>query len=76
MSATVLNGARIGTGSLVGAGALVTEGKQFEPGMLIVGSPAKAARALAEGDIERLKGSSQHYVHNGHRFRDGLRRID
>ena len=39
MGARVLNGAVIGANCLVGAGALVTEGKRFEPGMLIVGSP-------------------------------------
>src|SRR5688572_25203835 len=42
MGARVLNGAVIGERCLVGAGALVTESKTFEPGLLIVGSPARA----------------------------------
>ena len=45
MGARVLNGAVIGPNCLVGAGALVTEGKVFEAGMLIVGVPARIARA-------------------------------
>jgi carbonic anhydrase/acetyltransferase-like protein (isoleucine patch superfamily) len=44
MGARILNGAVIGENSLVGAGALVTEGKIFDPGMLIVGAPARARR--------------------------------
>ena len=45
MGARILNGAVLGPECLVGAGALITEGKQFESGMLIVGSPARAIRA-------------------------------
>ncbi|MBR3034973.1 MAG: gamma carbonic anhydrase family protein, partial [Firmicutes bacterium] len=39
MGAIVLNGAKIGKNCIVGAGALVTGGKEFEDGMLILGSP-------------------------------------
>ena len=53
MGARVLNGAVIGANCLVGAGALVTEGKCFEPGMLIVGAPARAVRPLTEAEIAR-----------------------
>ena len=51
MGARILNGAVIGANCLVGAGALVTEGKTFEAGLLIVGSPARAIRALTEQEI-------------------------
>ena len=51
MGARVLNGAVIGERCLVGAGALVTEGKIFEPQMLIVGMPARAIRALTEQEM-------------------------
>ena len=53
MGAIVLNGARIGSNCLVGAGALVTEGKEFPDNSLIVGSPAKAVRALDEAAVGR-----------------------
>jgi carbonic anhydrase/acetyltransferase-like protein (isoleucine patch superfamily) len=75
IGAVVLNGARIGRDSLVGAGALVTEGKEFPDGSLIVGSPAKAVRALTPEQIEGLRRSAAGYVRNAGRFRNGLRRI-
>ncbi len=62
MGARVLNGASIGTNCLVGAGALVTEGKTFEPRMLIVGSPARAFRALTESEVAALAVSAAHYA--------------
>lgn len=76
MGATLLNGAKIGPGCLVGANALVTEGKEFPPNTLILGSPAKAARALDPEAAARLRTSAEHYVANARRFAAGLRRID
>lgn len=76
MGATILNGARIGENSLVGANALVTEGKVFPDNALIVGSPARAIRALDAEAVARLTASAQHYVTVWQRFRTGLRRID
>lgn len=75
IGAIVLNGARIGRNSLVGAGALVTEGKEFPDGSLIIGSPARVARALDEKAIEALRRSAAHYVENGRRFGKGLARV-
>ncbi len=72
MGAILLNEARIGRNSLVGAGALVTEGKQFEDGKLILGSPAKAMRELTDEQIAGLRLSSEVYVANGRRFAQGL----
>ena len=62
MGARVLNGAVIGERCLVGAGALVTEGKIFEPQMLIVGSPARAIRALSDTEVAALALSAAHYA--------------
>jgi carbonic anhydrase/acetyltransferase-like protein (isoleucine patch superfamily) len=72
----ILNGARIGRNCLVGAGALVTEGKEFPDGVLIVGAPAKVVRELTPEQIERLKASAAHYVHQQQRHRTVLKRID
>ncbi|WP_192177551.1 gamma carbonic anhydrase family protein [Mesorhizobium amorphae] len=74
MGAIVLNGARVGRNSLVGAGALVTEGKEFPDNSLIVGSPAKVVRELDEAAIARFRGSAAHYVANGKRFKEGLKK--
>ena len=62
MGARILNGAFVGANCLVGAGALVTEGKTFEPGMLIVGSPARVSRALTEEELQMLGVGSLHYA--------------
>ncbi len=72
MGAIVLNGALIGRGCLIGAGALVTEGKTFPDHSLIVGSPAKAIRALDEDAVQRLRLAAAHYVENWRRFAKDL----
>jgi carbonic anhydrase/acetyltransferase-like protein (isoleucine patch superfamily) len=62
IGAIVMNRARIGARSIVGAGALVTEGREFPPEMLIMGSPAKPVRPLSAEEIARLDASAQHYA--------------
>jgi carbonic anhydrase/acetyltransferase-like protein (isoleucine patch superfamily) len=76
MGAIILNRAVIGAGCIVGAGALVTEGKVFEPGSLIVGSPARAVRTLDDTASAMLRVSAQSYVHKAGEFSAGLRRVD
>jgi carbonic anhydrase/acetyltransferase-like protein (isoleucine patch superfamily) len=76
IQAVVLNGARIGRESIVGACALVTEGKAFDDGMMILGSPAKAARALSSEQRAGLWGVAQRYVLRGQRYRDTLVRME
>ena len=72
MGAIVLNGAKIGRGCLVGAGAIATEGKNYPDHSLIVGAPARVARALGEKEIAILRVSAAHYVENWRRFAKGL----
>ncbi len=75
MGAIILNGARIGKGCLVGAGSLVTEGKEFPDGSMIMGSPAKAVRALSDEQRLGLLPVAQHYVDNAMRFKSGLKKL-
>ena len=75
MGATVLNHVKIGRNCLVGANALVTEGKEFPDGSMILGSPAKAVRALTPEQIEGLRQSAKNYVLNARRFKSGLRKL-
>ena len=49
MSATVLNHAVIGAGSLVAAGSVVLEGTIVPPNSLVAGVPAKVRRELTRG---------------------------
>lgn len=60
--ATILNGARIGTGSLIAAAALVTEGCVIPPRSLVMGVPGKVVRQVTEADLERIRHGCQHYV--------------
>ena len=75
MGARVLNGAVLGANCLVGAGALLTEGKRFEPGTLIVGSPARAVRALSEEQIALLALSAAHYADKAAYYAAALRSL-
>jgi carbonic anhydrase/acetyltransferase-like protein (isoleucine patch superfamily) len=76
MGARILNGAVIGSQCIVGAGALVTEGKVFEPRSLIVGSPARAIRTLADEQVAMLRLSAAHYAEKAVRYAESLRLLD
>lgn len=76
IQAVILNGATIGRHCLVGAGALVTEGKQFPDGSLIIGTPAKVARALTEAEIDGLRRSADSYVERSKAFRRDLQKVE
>jgi len=65
MGATILDGAVIGTQSIVGANALVTQGTVVPPGSMVLGSPGKVVRTLAQADREMLRSWAQKYVDNG-----------
>ena len=75
IQSVILNNAKIGRNCIVGAGSVVTEGKEFPDNSLIIGSPAKAVRTLDDATAARLRQSAEHYVHNGHRFAKGLKKI-
>ncbi len=60
--AVVLNGARIGRGSIVGAGALVPENFEVPPDTLVVGVPARFVRATTLADRQRAKQACENYV--------------
>lgn len=62
MGSIILNGAKIGKNSIIGAGSLVTQNKEFEEGVLIMGSPAKVVRKLTEAEIQSIEESAINYV--------------
>ncbi|MBA3024130.1 MAG: gamma carbonic anhydrase family protein [Gammaproteobacteria bacterium] len=47
---------------MVGAGSLISPGKTLQGGMLYMGRPAKAVRALTDEEIEYLRYSAEHYM--------------
>jgi carbonic anhydrase/acetyltransferase-like protein (isoleucine patch superfamily) len=76
IQAVVLNKAVIGRECLVGAQALVTEGKVFDDGQLLMGSPAKAVKAASTEQRAALAQSAQTYVARAQRYKSSLVRVD
>lgn len=62
MNATVLTGARIGTGSIVAANALVPEGREIPPRSLVVGTPGKVLREVTEAEYARIIMTAERYT--------------
>lgn len=62
MGSIILDDVVIPDRVMVGAGSLVSPGKALESGMLYLGRPAKAVRALTEGEIAYLRYSAEHYM--------------
>ncbi len=62
MGAIIMDNAKIGPRSLVGAQALVTEGSEFEEGVLIIGSPAKVKRKLTDNELSFLDKYADKYL--------------
>lgn len=65
MGAIVLDGAKVGRYCLIGAGALVTGTADIPDGMLVIGSPAKAVRALTEEEVAGLSVNVEEYIKIG-----------
>jgi gamma-carbonic anhydrase len=61
MGAILMDKSKISSDSIVAAGALVTEDKEFPPGVLIVGRPAKVARELTAEERAFLIRSAENY---------------
>jgi len=62
MGVVILNGARIGAGSIVAAGTLIPEQTIVEPGSLWMGSPGKFRRQLNEKDQETILRYANNYL--------------
>lgn len=63
MGAILLNNSEVGAGSIVGAGALVTQGKQFPPRSLLMGSPARFIREVSDEEYAHSLANALEYVH-------------
>ena len=62
MGSIIMDDAVIPDRVMIGAGSLVSPGKVLESGMLYVGRPVKAIRALTPEEIAYLKYSAEHYM--------------
>lgn len=62
MGSIIMDDAVIPERVMIGAGSLISPGKILESGMLYMGRPAKAVRALTEDEIAYLRYSAEHYI--------------
>lgn len=62
MSATILNGAVVGTGSIVAAGTLIPEGAVIPPRSLVMGSPGKVKRPIDDAGLAEIQMYADRYV--------------
>lgn len=70
MGSTLLNGCVIGDESIVGANSLVTQGKEFPPRSLIMGSPAKVVREVTDADLAPRAELRDRYARRSLRYAD------
>lgn len=70
MGAIVLNGARIGKGSVVAAGSVVTEGFKAPCDHLIMGVPAKVIRKLTDQEKRKNIYWAKKYVKLSREYRE------
>jgi len=74
MRAVVMNGAKIGKGSVVAVGSVVTESTEIPPGSIAMGQPAKVKRAVTERDLGRIRHAAEHYVEAAKAYREAGQR--
>ena len=72
MGSIILDDAVVPDHVMIGAGSLVPPGKILESGMLYVGRPVKAVRALTAEEIAYLKYSAEHYMQVKNNYLDNL----
>jgi carbonic anhydrase/acetyltransferase-like protein (isoleucine patch superfamily) len=71
MGSILLNGVRIGTGSVVAAGAVIPEGMQVPPRSLVMGVPGRIVRQVDAALAERIAETWAHYVGQARAHRAG-----
>ena len=62
IGATILNNARVGTGSIIAAGAVIPEGTVIPPTSLVVGVPGKVKRTLGDEDRRLILRYAENYL--------------
>jgi carbonic anhydrase/acetyltransferase-like protein (isoleucine patch superfamily) len=62
IGATILNNARVGSGSIIAAGAVIPEGMVIPPRSLVTGVPGKFRRELGDSDRELILKYARTYL--------------
>ena len=71
MGAVLLNGVKVGTGSIVGAGAVCTEGMEIPPNSLVLGVPGRVIRLTTEAERERIQRTVRSYLELKQKYANG-----
>ena len=71
IGAILLNGVVVGAGSLVGAGAVCREGMRIPPGSVVLGVPARVARAATPEITDRIRRTMESYLSLQDEYRAG-----
>jgi carbonic anhydrase/acetyltransferase-like protein (isoleucine patch superfamily) len=72
MGAVILDGAQIGARSIIGAHTLVTVGMKIPAGSLVLGSPGRVVRQLAQDEQAKISYWALKYVQNARFYRERL----
>ncbi|WP_226344192.1 gamma carbonic anhydrase family protein [Agilicoccus flavus] len=75
MSATVMNGATVGSDTVLAAGTLVSEGVEIPPRSLVVGVPGKVHRELTDEEVASIAANAERYVERCAQYRSGARAL-
>jgi carbonic anhydrase/acetyltransferase-like protein (isoleucine patch superfamily) len=62
IGAILLNGCRIGAGSIVAAGTLIPENMQVPPRSLVMGAPGRVKRQLSDREVDDIQLYADRYV--------------
>jgi carbonic anhydrase/acetyltransferase-like protein (isoleucine patch superfamily) len=62
MGAILLNGVRVGTGSIIAAGAVGKEGMQIPPNSMVMGVPGRIVRETTTVERERIRDTVESYL--------------
>jgi carbonic anhydrase/acetyltransferase-like protein (isoleucine patch superfamily) len=69
MGAVLLNGVRVGSGSIIGAGAVVREGFVVPPNSLVLGVPGRILRETTMEERDRIARTVASYIELQERYR-------
>lgn len=69
MGAILLNGVRVGSGSIIGAGAVVREGLHVPPNSLVLGVPGRIVRETTMQERDRIARTVENYVRMQEQYR-------
>ena len=71
MGSILLNGVRVGTGSVVAAGAVIPEGMEVPARSLVMGVPGRIVRTVDAALAQRIAATWSHYVEQARAHKAG-----